>query len=152
MRPSAQRRRWTALYTIRASLPQHQLDGPAAVAAYKRLARVDRAFRSIKTVDLNVRPVFHYSEPRVRTHVFLCMLAYHVQWHMRARLKPMLFDDQHQHEASASRASPVAKAIRFEHAKAKDARQLADDGLPLHSFRTLLNDLRTLAYTWSTHT
>ena len=134
------------LYVIRTSLPKEQLDGPAAVAAYKSLAHVERAFRSIKTVDLNVRPVFHYSEQRVRAHVFLCMLAYYVEWHMRARLKPMLFDDEHLDEASASRASPVLKAVRSEQAKAKDASRLADDGLPLHSFRTLLRDLGTLTY------
>ena len=134
------------LYVIRTSLPEVQLDGPAAVAAYKSLAHVERAFRSIKTVDLNVRPVFHYSEQRVRAHVFLCMLAYYVEWHMRARLKPMLFDDEHLDEASASRASPVLKALRSEQAKAKDASKHADDGLPLHSFRTLLRDLGTLTY------
>jgi hypothetical protein len=134
------------LYVIRTSLPEEQLDGPAAVAAYKSLAHVERAFRSIKTVDLNVRPVFHYSEQRVRAHVFLCMLAYYVEWHMRARLKPMLFDDEHLDEASASRASPVLKAVRSEQAKAKDASKHADDGLPLHSFRTLLRDLGTLTY------
>ena len=134
------------LYVIRTSLPKDQLDGPAAVAAFKSLAHVERAFRSMKTVDLNVRPVFHYSEQRVRAHVFLCMLAYYVEWHMRARLKPLLFDDEHLDEASASRASPVAKAVRSEQAKAKDARKLAEDGLPLHSFRTLLKDLGTLTY------
>ena len=134
------------LYVIRTSLGAAQLDGPAAVAAYKSLAHVERAFRSIKTVDLNVRPVFHYSEPRVRAHVFLCMLAYYVEWHLRARIKPMLFDDEHLDEASASRASPVLKAVRSEQAKAKDASKHADDGLPLHSFRTLLRDLGTLTY------
>jgi len=82
----------------------------------------------------------------VRAHVFLCMLAYYVEWHMRERLKPMLFDDEHLEEASAARASPVAKALRSEHAKAKDASKSADDGSPLHSFRTLLQDLSTLAY------
>ena len=134
------------LYVIRTSLAKEQLDGPAAVAAYKSLAHVERAFRSIKTMDLNVRPVFHYSEQRVRAHVFLCMLAYYVQWHMRARLKPMLFDDEHLDEASASRASPVLKAVRSEQAKAKDASKLAEDGTPLHSFKTLLKYLGTLTY------
>ncbi len=139
------------LYVIRTSLSAEQLDGPAAVAAYKSLAQVERAFRSIKTVDLQVRPVFHYSEKRVRAHVFLCMLAYYVQWQMRQRLKPMLFDDEFLDEASASRASPVLKAVRSEHARAKDASKHADDGLPLHSFRTLLKDLGTLTYN-ITHT
>jgi len=139
------------LYVIRTSLSAAQLDGPAAVAAYKSLAHVERAFRSIKTVDLQVRPVFHYNTQRVRAHVFLCMLAYYVEWHMRERLKPMLFDDECLDEASASRASPVVKAVRSEHAKAKDASKRTDDGLPVHSFRTLLEDLATLAYN-ITHT
>ena len=139
------------LYVIRTSLPKNKLDANAAVAAYKSLAHVERAFRSMKTVDLNVRPIFHYTEQRVRAHVFLCMLAYYVEWHMRARLKPMLFDDEHLEEANASRASPVAKAVRSEHAKAKDASKQAEDGLPVHSFRTLLKDLGTLTYN-ITHT
>ncbi len=132
------------LYVIRTSLAAQRLDGAQAVAAYKSLAHVERAFRSMKTVDLNVRPVFHYSEQRVRAHVFLCMLAYYVEWHMRRRLKPMLFDDEYLDEASATRASPVLKAVRSDHAKAKDTTKHADDGLPLHSFRTLLKDLATL--------
>jgi len=134
------------LYVIRTSVSQDKLDANAAVAAYKSLAHVERAFRSMKTVDLNVRPVFHYSEQRVRAHVFLCMLAYYVEWHMRARLKPLLFDDEYLDEASATRASPVVKAVRSDHAKAKDATKRAEDGLPLHSFRTLLKDLATLTY------
>lgn len=134
------------LYVIRTSLAAELLDAARAVAAYKSLAHVERAFRSLKTVDLNVRPVFHYSEQRVRAHVFLCMLAYYVEWHMRGRLKPMLFDDEYLDEASATRASPVLKAVRSDHAKAKDTTKHADDGLPLHSFSTLLKDLATLTY------
>jgi hypothetical protein len=134
------------LYVVRTSLPAAQLDANATVAAYKSLAHVERAFRSMKTVDLNVRPVFVYSEARVRAHVFLCMLAYYVEWHMRQRLKPMLFDDEQLDEANTTRSSAVAKAVRSEHAKTKDASKTADDGLPLHSFRTLLKDLGTLAY------
>jgi transposase len=134
------------LYVIRTSLPKDKLDANAAVAAYKSLAHVERTFRSMKTVDLHVRQVFHYSESCVRAHVFLCMLAYYVEWHMRAYLKPMLFDDEYLDEASATRASPVAKAVRSDHAKAKDASKQADDGLPLHSFRTLFKDLATLTY------
>lgn len=134
------------LYVIRTSVAANQLDAAAAVAAYKSLAYVERAFRSIKTVDLHVRPVFHYSEQRVRAHVFLCMLAYYVEWHMRVRLKSLLFDDEQIDQASATRASPVVKAVRSEHAKAKDASKHADDGLPLHSFQTLLQDLSTLTY------
>lgn len=134
------------LYVIRTSVNAQQLDAAAAVAAYKSLSNVERAFRSMKTVDMHVRPVFHYNAQRVRAHVFLCMLAYYVEWHMRERLKPMLFDDEYLDQASASRASPVVKAVRSEHAKAKDASKHADDGLPLHSFRTLLKDLGTLSY------
>jgi hypothetical protein len=139
------------LYVIRTSLAKDKLDANAAVAAYKSLANVERAFRSMKTVDLQVRPVFHYSEQRVRAHVFLCMLAYYVEWQMRARLKSMLFDDEQLDEANASRASAVVKAVRSDHAKAKDASKVADDELPLHSFRTLLKDLGTLTYN-ITHT
>ena len=139
------------LYVIRTSLPAAQLDANAAVAAYKSLANVERAFRSMKTVDLHVRPIFHYNAERVRAHVFLCMLAYYVEWHMRESLKPMLFDDEFIEQARATRASPVTKAVRSDHAKAKDASKRADDGLPLHSFRTLLQDLGTLAYN-ITHT
>ena len=134
------------LYVIRTSLLPEQIDTNAAVAAYKSLSRVERAFRSIKTVDLQVRPVFHYSTERVRAHVFLCMLAYYVEWHMRERLKPMLFDDEFIEKAQASKVSAVAKARRSDHAKDKDASKHADDGTPLHSFRTLMQDLGTLAY------
>ncbi|HEX2712047.1 MAG TPA: IS1634 family transposase [Candidatus Acidoferrales bacterium] len=134
------------LYVIRTSLPAAQLDAAATVAAYKSLAQVERAFRSLKTIDLHVRPIFHYSEPRVRAHVFLCMLAYYVEWHMRERLKPILFDDEFIEQASATRVSPVAKAVRSDHAKAKDAAKRSQDGLPLHSLRTLLQDLATVAY------
>jgi transposase len=139
------------IYVIRTSLPAEQMDGNAAVAAYKSLSRVERAFRSIKTVDLQVRPVFHYSTERVRAHVFLCMLAYYVEWHMRERLKPMLFDDEFVEEAQAQKPSAVAKALRSDHAKSKDATKQSDDGLPVHSFRTLMQDLGTLTYN-ITHT
>lgn len=139
------------LYVIRTSVPAAQLQAEAAVAAYKSLANVERAFRSMKTVELHVRPVFHYNTERVRAHVFLCMLAYYVEAYMRERLKPMLFDDEFIEQARATRASPVAKAVRSEHARAKDACKHAHDGLPVHSFRTLLADLATLAYN-ITHT
>jgi transposase len=139
------------LYVIRTSLGAQQLDAAAAVAAYKSLAQVERAFRSMKTVDLQVRPVFHYNSERVRAHVFLCMLAYYVEHHLRERLKPMLFDDEFLEEASAARASPVAKAQRSAQAKRKDASRHSNDALPLHSLRTLLADLATLTYN-VTHT
>ena len=134
------------LYVIRTSLNADQLDAAATVAAYKSLANVERAFRSMKTLDLHVRPVFHYNTERVRAHVFLCMLAYYVEWHMRECLKPMLFDDEFIEQTQAARVSPVNKALRSDHARAKDASKRADDGSPLHSFRTLLQDLGTVAY------
>jgi transposase len=139
------------LYVIRTSLTRKQLDTNSAVAAYKSLSQVERAFRSIKTVDLHVRPVFHYSASRVQAHVFLCMLAYYVAWHMRGYLKPMLFDDECIKDTQSTRPSAVAKAQRSSHARNKDATQHANDGLPLHSFQTLLQDLATLTYN-ITHT
>src|SRR4030095_30667 len=116
------------LYVIRTSLGAGQLDAAATGAAYKSLAPVERAFRCMKTLALHVRPVFHYNAERVRAHVLLCMLAYYVEWHMRECLKPMLFDDEFIEQAQAARASPVNKALRSEHAKAKDATKRADDG------------------------
>jgi len=92
------------LYVIRTSVPAEQLASDAAVQAYKGLARVERAIRSLKTVDLKVRPIHHRLADRVRAHVFLCMLAYHVEWHMRQVLAPILFDDDDPAGAAARRA------------------------------------------------
>ena len=94
------------LYVVRTSLSEDELDAPGAVQAYKRLSTVERAFRSLKTVDLKVRPVFHRTADRVRAHVLLCMLAYYIEWHMRQRLRPLLFDDEE--GSQASRQSVVA--------------------------------------------
>ena len=118
------------IYVLRTSLPAETLDGERAVLAYKSLARVERAFRSLKTVDIEVRPIYHGISPRVRAHVFLCMLAYHLEWHMRRALAPMLFDD-HQRDA-AERLSPVAKAKVSPAARRKAAAKKTDDGLPWH--------------------
>ena len=138
--------RLDGFYVIRTSVEDKALAADRVVGAYKDLAHVERAFRSLKTVDLHLRPIYHWLAPRVRAHVFLCMLAYYVEWHMRETLKPMLFDDEYIELARATRPSPVAKAKRSEQAKAKDATRLSEDGLPVHSFRTLLDDLATLAY------
>lgn len=132
------------IYVIRTSLPQHTSGADATVLAYKRLSNVEKAFRSLKTVDLNVRPIFHRLADRVRAHIFLCMLAYYVEWHMRQALAPILFDDDHKEEADAKRTSPVAKAQRSTRAKAKAAQRRTDDGWPVHSFQTCLADLATL--------
>ena len=115
-----------------------------SVQAYKDLARVERAFRSLKTVDLELRPVFHWAAPRVRAHVLLCMLAYYLEWHMRQALAPMLFDDHDRAAAEAARASPVAKATPSPAAARKATTKRTDDGLTVHSFRSLLADLATL--------
>lgn len=132
------------IYVLRTSLPAEELAAPDAVLAYKSLARVERAFRSLKTVDLELRPVFHWATPRVKAHVLLCMLAYHLEWHMRARLAPMLFEDHHRAAGAALRASPVAKAQVSPAATRKARTRRTDDGLPAHGFRSLLQDLATL--------
>jgi len=93
-----------------ASLPKRELDAESVVRAYKELANVERAFRSIKTFDLKVRPVYHYSADRVRSHVFLCMLAYYVEWHMREALAPVLFGEEDPDAAALQRQSIVAPA------------------------------------------
>ena len=115
------------------------------VAAYKGLARAERAFRSLKSVDLEVRPVFHWTEDRVRAHVLLCVLAYHLEWHMRAALAPILFDDHDRiaAEAAAARSSIVAPAQRSKAAHRKAATKRTADGLPVHSFQSLLAELAT---------
>ncbi len=141
-------------YVIRTSLPAQTLDRAGTVTAYKRLSRVERAFRRLRTVDLKVRPVFHRTEVRVRAHVFLCMLALHVEWHMRRRLAPVLFEDDDRGAAKARRGSPVEPAEVSGVAEAKaDTKRTADGlpvhslpvhSLPVHSLRTLLADLGPL--------
>jgi hypothetical protein len=131
-------------YVLRTNVPAESLSAPDAVRAYKGLACVERAFRSMKTVDLELRPVFHWAAPRVRAHVLLCMLAYYLEWHMRQALAPMLFDDHDRAAGEALRASPVAKAQPSPAAKRKAKTKQTEDGLPVHSFRSLLADLATL--------
>ena len=133
------------LYVVRTNLPEATLDDADTVRSYKSLSRVERAFRCIKTVDLNVRPVYHWLEERVRAHVFLCMLAYYLEWHMRQGLAPMLFDDADKEEAETLRSSVVAQAQRSKAALKKQTTAMTPDGLPVHSFHTLLADLATMA-------
>ena len=133
------------IYVVRTSLSAASFDDATTVRSYKSLALVERAFRCIKTVDLQVRPVYHWLADRVRAHVFLCMLAYHLEWHMRQRLAPMLFDDTDKNAAEALRTSVVAQAHRSPAAVTKQTTGLTPDGLPVHSFRSLLADLATLA-------
>jgi transposase len=133
------------LYVVRTSLPETTLGDADTVRSYKSLSRVERAFRCIKTVDLNVRPIYHWLEDRVRAHVLLCMLAYYLEWHMRQRLAPMLFDDADKDEAETLRGSVVAQAQRSKAAVKKQTTGMTPDGLPVHSFHTLLGDLATMA-------
>lgn len=131
-------------YVLRTNVPAEDINTADTVRAYKSLARVERAFRCLKTTDLDIRPVFHWVSPRVRAHVFLCMLAYYLEWHMRRRLSPMLFDDHDRAAGEALRSSPVAKAQPSPAAQRKANKKRTDDGQPVHSFRTLLADLATL--------
>jgi hypothetical protein len=133
------------LYVVRTSLPAERLDDATTVRSYKSLARVERAFRCLKSVALQVRPVRHWLAERVRAHVFLCMLAYYLEWHMRQRLAPMLYHDADKQAAEALRSSPVAKAQRSVAAVTKQTTGLTPDGLPVHSWHSLIADLATLA-------
>jgi hypothetical protein len=136
------------IYVVRTNLTAAQSDAAATVRAYKNLASVEHAFRAMKTVDLELRPVFHWTAPRVRAHVLLCMLAYYLEWHMRQRLAPMLFDEHDPAARDAQRTSPVAKAKPSPAARRKAASKRTDpahgEPLPVHSFQTLLADLATL--------
>ena len=135
--------RLDGFYVIRTSVEDKALAAENVVGAYKSLARVERAFRSLKTVDLHLRPIHHWLAPRVRAHVFLCMLACHVEWHMRERLKPILFDDDDPAAAARERTSIVAPAQPSPAALRKRASKLTANGGPVHSFHSLLRDLAT---------
>ena len=132
------------IYIIRTSVNQDAFSSEDTVRAYKDLSKVERAFRSMKTVDLKVRPIYHWLNDRIRSHVFLCMLAYYVEWHMRQKLAPILFDDHDREAAEITRDSIVSPAPRSDAARRKDATKRTDDGYPVHSFQTLLEDLGTL--------
>src|SRR5215217_2373200 len=133
------------LYVVRTSLPAERLDDAATVRSYKSLARVERAFRCLKSVDLQIRPIHHWLAERVRAHVFLCMLAYYLEWHMRRALAPMLYEEGDRKGAEALRPSPVARAQRSEAAVRKQTTGQTAEGLPVHSFHSLIADLATLA-------
>src|SRR6266487_65480 len=128
------------IYVIRTSVTADQLDTPGVVEAYKRLANVERDFRSLKTIDLELRPIHHWRDGRVRAHVLVCMLACYLVWHLRHALAPLCFTDQ----TPPQRTDPVAPAQRSPDAAAKASRQQLADGTPVHSFRSLLDHLGTL--------
>jgi hypothetical protein len=132
------------LYVVRTNLPEATLDDAATVRSYKSLDQVEQAFRCLKRVDLQIRPVYHWLEGRVRAHVFLCMLAYYLEWHMRQRLAPMLFDETDPEAAEARRASVARPAQPSLATVKKQTTGLMPDGQPVHSFRSLLADLATV--------
>ncbi len=130
------------VYVIRTNVDRRSLDEAQVVLGYKRLSQVERAFRSFKTIDLKVRPIFHRDANRVRAHIFLCMLAYYVQWHMQEAWRPLLFADE-EVDAKAYR-DPVAPATRSKSALKKAGTKRLEDGTRAHSFRTLMRHLGTI--------
>ncbi len=132
------------IYIVRTSLPADAISPDEAVLAYKSLSKVERAFRFMKQSRLQVRPIYVYSADHVRAHVFLCMLAYYLEWHLRKRLAPMLFEDDDPEGATAQRKTPVQRAEVSERAKQKAATKITETGLPAHSLRTMLQDLGNL--------
>lgn len=141
-----QEARLDGIYVIRTSVPAEHLGAAETVQAYKDLAHVERAFRSLKTVDLDIRPIRHWTAQRVRAHVFLCMLAYHVEWHLRQALAPLLFHDTDLAAARAARSSPVAATEPSETAKSKKASKRSADGQRVMSFADLITHLGTLIH------
>ena len=131
------------IYVLRTSVTGGDLGSGEVVASYKALAQVERAFRAFNT-DLDIRPIRHRTETRVRAHVFLRMLSYYLTWHMHARLAPLLFTDDDKPTAQAARTSPVAPAARSPRALAKAAAKRTEGNLPVHSFGSLLADLATI--------
>jgi len=129
---------------IRTSVAHKTLSADEAVRAYKSLSSVERAFRSYKSVDLKARPIYNRLAERVRAHVFLCMLAYYVEWHMRKALAPILFDDHDRSSAQKLRPSVVAPVQPSLSAKRKARKKRTEDDTPVHSFQTMLSDLATI--------
>jgi len=130
---------------IRASAPKAAMGSEQVVRAYKELSYVDQAFRTLKTINLHIRPIYHRLSDRVRAHVFLCVLAHYVLWHMRRLLAPSLFDDDDPAAADEARQHPVAPALRSPSAEREARNKRTADDLPNHSFDTLLEHLGTLS-------
>ena len=128
------------VYILRTSVDKTLMDGFEVVKAYKSLSSVEEAFRCYKSIDLKVRPIYHYKGDRVKAHIFLCMLAYYVEWHLKQKLASLLFED----EEIDDNYQDVIKASRSDSAVAKDRKKRTEDNLPVHSFRTLLEDLGTI--------
>ena len=130
------------IYVIRTSEPVERFSAEELVRKYKSLAAVERAFRCLKGLDILVRPIRHWNDDRVQAHIFLCLLAYYVEWHMRKALVPLLFDDEEREELRRQR-DPVAPAKPSKSAKNKKRQKTTEDGSPVHSFDTLLAELGT---------
>lgn len=128
------------VYILRTSVASTKMDATTTVKAYKSLSQVEEAFRCYKSMDLKVRPIYHYKGDRVKAHIFLCMLAYYVEWHLKQSLAPLLFED----EEIDNYSQDVIKARRSEAAQTKDRKKRNTDNLRVHSFRTLLADLGTI--------
>ena len=132
------------LYVVRTSVQSDVMDSETVVSTYKSLSKVERAFRSLKTVDLHIRPIYHSNDDRIRSHVFLCVLAYYVEWHMRESLREVLFEDEDRVAAEQERDSVVSRAGRSPSAKSKDNTRTTPGGLIVQSFQSVLADLATL--------
>jgi len=132
-------------YVIRTSLDKQTMDAAETVMAYKGLAKVETAFKQMKTEDLEIRPIYHRLADRVKAHVFLCMLAYYVEWHLRRDLAPLLFGEGDSRLAEAQRKSPVEPARPSAPTKAKRGRKRTEEGFTVHNFRDLLRDLASLS-------
>jgi hypothetical protein len=133
------------LYVIRTSLTKKTLSAERTVATYKGLSQVEWAFRSMKSMDLKVRPIYHWKDDRIRSHVFLCMLSYYLDWHLRGALTELLFSDHERDAAEATRTSVVSPAPRSDAAKRKEQQRRTEEGFPVQSFQCLLKDLATLS-------
>jgi transposase len=132
------------IYVLRTSVKSERLSTADVVRAYKSLSQVEQAFRCLKSVDLQIRPIFHRLEQRVKSHVLLCFLAYHVEWHMRQALAPLLFAEDDPAGAQQKRVSVVASVKKSDSAKRKATTKRSSDNLPIHSFSSLLEDLATI--------
>ncbi|WP_145958645.1 IS1634 family transposase, partial [Microcystis aeruginosa] len=128
------------VYVLRTSLESTLMDAATTVKAYKSLSQVEEAFRCYKSIDLKVRPIYHYQGDRVKAHIFLCMLAYYVEWHLKQCLAPLLFEDEEIDDSCLN----VIKASRSESVQSKERKKWNQENLPVHSFRTLLEDLGTI--------
>ena len=132
------------IYVVRTNVAAETLSAEQVVAGYKSLSHVERAFRSLKTTMLQLRPIYHWRDDRIRAHVFLCMLSYYVEWHLRRELRPLLFHDEQREAAEQQRASIVRPAPRSEAAVRKERERRTKDGLPVQSLRCLLSNLATI--------